>query len=71
MVTLMSADLPGHLQLIVDDICGDGCNRVNQIIETLAQDEVTGAMEALSKVERQQVLDELRDIMAVYEQRQV
>ncbi|MGB5397801.1 MAG: hypothetical protein WBN96_11685 [Gammaproteobacteria bacterium] len=65
----MSHDLPNHLQLIVDDICGDGCNRVNHIIKTLQKDEVIEAMEALSAVERQRVLDELREIMAVYEQR--
>jgi N-methylhydantoinase B/oxoprolinase/acetone carboxylase alpha subunit len=65
----MSSHLPNHLQLIVDDICGDGCDQVNHIIKTMQEDEVIEAMEALSTVERQLVLDELRDIMAVYEQR--
>ena len=65
----MSSELPRHLQQIVDDICGDGCSRVNQIIKSLQDDEVVEVMESLSENERRLVLSELSTIMSVYEQR--
>lgn len=65
----MKSDLPVHLQLIIDDICGHGCNHVNRIIETLQHEEVIEMMESLNSYERALVLNELKAIMTVYEQR--
>jgi len=65
----MTHDLPRHLQQIVDDICGDGCSRVNKVIKILQQDEVIEIMASLDIDERMLVLRELQDIMQVYNKR--
>lgn len=61
-------EFPGYLQHIVEDICSNGCEAVNQIIKSLQNEETVEAVESLNQNERQRVLAELSDIMSVYEQ---
>ncbi len=64
------ANLPWHLQTIVDKVCAQGCNRVNHTIERLKQNKAINNATKLDGDERTQVLDELQSIMAVYKRTQ-
>jgi hypothetical protein len=54
----------------VEQICGLGCDRVRDAIASLEQNQLLQLAEHLNPVDRQQLLEELRSIMAVYDQRQ-
>lgn len=56
------------LQLIIEQLCTDGCERVNEIIGILEHQGSTKETNQLSKQERDVILLELKTIMAVYEQ---
>ena len=64
----MNKDLPEHIQTIVEDLCETGCERVNEIIETLAKGADIKKTAALSERERKQVLAELKNVMSVYDE---
>ena len=64
----MKKDLPQHLQTIVETLCETGCQRVNEIIETLTKGADVKHTAALTEQERKQVLHELKKIMSVYDQ---
>ena len=64
----MNKGLPQHLQTIVETLCGTGCQRVNEIIETLTKGADVKDTAALTEKERKQVLHELQSIMSVYDQ---
>lgn len=51
----------------VEHICGLGCTRVNEIIDTLENGIDCKELEGLPSEHREQVLLELKSIMAVYE----
>lgn len=51
----------------VETLCLAGCDGVRSVIRALEQGEVVAEAAALSMVERQQVLAELKAIMAVYD----
>lgn len=65
----MPADMPAHLQLIVDTLCAQGCARVGKIIEQLRQGDEIEETRGLSAEERAAVLAELVNIMEVYDKR--
>jgi hypothetical protein len=50
----------------INDICHDGCDAVNAVIEALEQGKTPPAMNDLSQVEQDEVLKELKQIMSVY-----
>lgn len=64
----MNKELPQHLQTIVETLCETGCQRINEIIETLAKGADVKDTAILSEQERKQVLNELKNIMSAYDQ---
>jgi hypothetical protein len=62
----MNQDLPTHIRATVESICESGCDRVNQVIEQLESGKTVAEMSGLDQSDQQQVLRELKDIMAVY-----
>ena len=67
----MKPDLPAHLQTTIESICEQGCDRVNTVIAALEAGHAVGETAELAGTERQQVLYELKAIMAVYDREQV
>ena len=65
----MTAELPHHLQIVVETICQTGCQRVNEVIAILGDEGDTAETHLLSEQERSQVLAELMHIMSVYDQK--
>jgi hypothetical protein len=57
---------PSKVSATINDICHDGCDAVNAIIEALEQGNTPPAMDDLSRDEQHEVLKELKQIMAVY-----
>lgn len=66
---MLKKELPQHLQTIVEVLCETGCQRINQIIETLGKGGDVKHTAALTEQERKQVLHELKNIMSVYDQK--
>lgn len=58
--------LPPKLQQCVESLCGDGCQAVYRHIEHLESGGSLPQTEQLEYAEQQQVLAELKSIMAVY-----
>ena len=57
------------LQLIIEQLCATGCERVNEIIDIL---EHQGSIEETNQLNKQEcdiILLELKAVMAVYEQK--
>lgn len=50
-------------------LCSDGCRTVNDYIVQLESGEILPQIEQLTALERQEVLKELKAIMAVYDSR--
>ncbi len=63
----MMTKLPPKLQQCVESLCGDGCQAVNGYIEQLERGGSVPQTEILSYEERQELLIELKSIMAVYD----
>jgi hypothetical protein len=59
--------LSPKLQNCVESLCGDGCRAVNGYIEQLERGGSVPQTELLSYEERQELLMELKSIMAVYD----
>lgn len=59
--------LPQNLQHCVESLCGDGCLAVNGYIEQLERGGSVPQTESLSYEDRQELLRELKSIMAVYD----
>ena len=59
--------LPQKLQQCVESLCGDGCQAVNGYIEQLEHGGSVPQTELLSYEDRQELLRELKSIMAVYD----
>lgn len=59
--------LPQHLQTILESLCLDGCKNVRLHIHAIEHGQLPLQLQALSNAERQQILDELKTIMAVYD----
>lgn len=61
----------GHRSVVanVEHICGLGCTRVYEIIETLERGEDSKELKGMSTEHRAALLEELKAIMAVYEER--
>lgn len=59
--------LPPKLQLCVESLCGEGCQAVYNYIEQLENGGSVPQTELFSYEERQDVLAELKSIMAVYD----
>ena len=51
----------------VERLCLDGCQAVRSYITQLEQTETQSLFEGLNEEEKQQVLDELKAIMSVYD----
>jgi hypothetical protein len=64
------ANLPAHVQSTIESICELGCDSVNDIIDALGQGNSVRETAGLDKTERQRVLLELKEIMAVYDSNQ-
>ena len=65
----MSTDLPDHLRTAVESICELGCERVNQIIADLESGRAVAETAEFSGSDQHRVLQELKDIMSVYDRR--
>lgn len=55
------------LQLIVDELCNNGCRQVNNSINQIEAGKLPPAMMNLSAKDQQAVLGELKSIMSVYD----
>ena len=66
----MNPDLPAHLQTLIETICERGCSTVNEIIAALESGNPVEEFTNLDNAERQQILFELKQIMAVYDREQ-
>lgn len=66
----MPDKLPEHLQKLVDDVCGLGCQRVNEIIAESQSGRDSPELAGLTPEEVSAIVDVLRRVMAVYEQQQ-
>lgn len=58
-----------RVQQVLDAICAQGCPYVNAVIEALSEGRAGADYAELDPLQRRQLLDELRAIMAVYERR--
>ncbi|RKZ50617.1 MAG: hypothetical protein DRR16_23505 [Candidatus Parabeggiatoa sp. nov. 3] len=58
------------IDLCLEEICQQGCRSVNQVIEQLEQQQMTEATQHLNRTQQNQVLHELKKIMAVYAETQ-
>jgi hypothetical protein len=67
----MNPDLPAHLQTTIESICEQGCEKVNAVIAALESGHAVEETAELAGTEEQQVLYELKAIMAVYDREQV
>ncbi len=65
------ANLPAHVQSTIESICELGCDKVNDIIDALESGNSVMETASLDKTDRQRVLLELKEIMAVYDSNQV
>jgi len=63
----MNPDLPAYVQSRIESICELGCDRVNEIIDTLEAGDSVEEVNGLDKTKQQDVLNELKAIMAVYD----
>jgi len=66
-----AANPPAHVQSTIESICELGCDRVNDIIDALERGSSVMETAGLDKTDRQRVLLELKEIMAVYDRNQV
>jgi len=57
-----------QIQLIIEQICVSGCERVNEVIEILEHNENIEETKLLSSKECDIILHDLKSIMAIYEQ---
>ncbi len=67
MTSCFPDDPPAHIQSIIESICGLGCDRVNEIIDTLERGNSVDETRALDTSDQLRVLMELKAIMAVYD----
>ena len=63
----MPANLPEHLQHLVDDVCSLGCQRVNEIIDESTRGIRSQELKELEQHEVRAVVDVLKQVMAVYD----
>lgn len=63
----MNPGLPVHIRTTVEAICELGCERVNQIIADLESGKSVAETAGLPQSDQIQVLQELKDIMSVYD----
>ena len=64
----MKSKLPPHLQSLVETLCESGCENVNGIIENLSRNQTSKETRDLDEQEKEMVLNELKNIMSVYDQ---
>ena len=63
----MNPELPAHVRLTIETICELGCERVNEIIDSLESGTGVSETTGLDESDQRMVLMELKEIMAVYE----
>lgn len=51
----------------IENICELGCQKVSQVIEDLSTQQPSDLTEAFNYFQRQAILNELNDIMSVYD----
>lgn len=54
----------------LENLCKQGCRTVNQVIQRLEQEQVIDIVKHLSAAQRMILLQELKNIMAVYAETQ-
>ena len=52
--------------LLIEEVCGQGCIQVNQTISQLEKGQCPEQLEKLNSLERETVLKELKSVMDVY-----
>ena len=63
----MNPDLSDDARTAVESICGLGCDRVNEIIDALESGDSVQETAGLDRSDRHLVLQELKEIMSVYD----
>lgn len=62
-----SKPVPAEIQDIIDSLCNEGCQAVTHYIADIEAQDFPLSMQVLSDIEKQIVLAELKNIMAVYD----
>ena len=52
---------------IIESICQQGCNSVNDVIDSLEKGEIQDHGKSLNAADRIQLIKELKEIMSVYD----
>ena len=65
----MNPDLSKKALNKIEVLCGKGCSDVNQLLERAKDGKLIEELAEFSHVEIKQILDELEQIMSVYEKR--
>ncbi|HHJ36308.1 MAG TPA: hypothetical protein ENJ87_11130 [Gammaproteobacteria bacterium] len=63
----MNPDFPEKLEDKIETLCGQGCAQVNQLIDDARNGGDVEALSGFSDNEVAQIIDELSEIMAIYE----
>ncbi|MGB0720889.1 MAG: hypothetical protein ACPGU7_00705 [Gammaproteobacteria bacterium] len=59
--------VPGRrVELAIEAICALGCQEVHGVIQRMESGEHVAETAGLSVIERERVLDEIKDVMSVY-----
>ena len=56
-----------HLEIVLDDICHNGCKYVRECIIKIQSNEGVAEVSSINKIEQQIILQELISIMDVYD----
>ncbi|TDX98158.1 hypothetical protein [Thiohalophilus thiocyanatoxydans] len=64
----MTIDDP-KLSQYLDHLCNQGCTAVREVIEQMETGDAVPELASLNRFEQEQVLEELKAIMAVYDSR--
>ena len=66
----MNPDLPKKAVEKIESLCALGCTQVNRLLEKAEQGKDIEELTGFSKSETDMIIDELSEIMSVYEQDQ-
>lgn len=65
----MNPNLPDKVTLKIETLCEQGCVEVNQVIEDVKQGKPVEQLADCNRTEIESIIDELSQIMAVYDEK--
>lgn len=63
----MNPDLSEKVVEKIENLCENGCSQVNELLEKVKKGESIDALQDFDTAETKQIIDELTQIMSVYE----